>query len=156
MPPRRRRAVDGEEEDDGNANARKHDAMTSNKHDIAQMDDADNDTIAHLIPDLEDEQEDMARQVAEAPHLTKSRVQSIKESECAVVDPSVFHQGEHVLLSSPCDARRAQKALSFAVHEAPSHSRRNWMSKSTCLCHLRAKLESTSPSSSPISCPRSR
>lgn len=92
MPPRRRRAVDGEEDDDGNANARKHDAMTSNKHDIAQMDDADNDTIAHLIPDLEDEQEDMARQVAEAPHLTKSRVQSIKESACAVVDPSVFLQ----------------------------------------------------------------
>merc|ERR1711924_383050 len=43
-----------------------------------------NDTIANLIPDLEDEQEDMARQGAEAPHLTKSRVQSIKELDDAI------------------------------------------------------------------------
>jgi len=79
-PPRRRRAPDADD-DDEDENTRKHDAKTSsNKHDIAEINnDDDNDTIANLIPDLEDEQEDMARQVAEAPHLTKSRVQSIKE-----------------------------------------------------------------------------
>ena len=77
-PPRRRRAPDADD-DDEDENTRKHDAKTSsNKHDIAEINDDDNDTIANLIPDLEDEQEDMARQVAEAPHLTKSRVQSIK------------------------------------------------------------------------------
>lgn len=51
---------------------------SSNKHELAEIDDGDNDNITQLIPDLEDEQEDMARQVAEAPHLTKSRVMPIK------------------------------------------------------------------------------
>ncbi|KAL1514865.1 hypothetical protein AB1Y20_003948 [Prymnesium parvum] len=76
IAPRRRRGGD----DDGDETARKHDSMSSpNKHEIADMEEGDNDTIANLIPDLEDEQLDMARQVAEAPHLTKSRVQSIQE-----------------------------------------------------------------------------
>ena len=80
VPGRRRRAAADDDDDDDGANSKKHDSMTSsNKHDIAEINDDDNDTIANLIPDLEDEQEDMARQVAEAPQLTKSRVQSIKE-----------------------------------------------------------------------------
>ena len=61
-PPRRRRGLDGDNDD---ATANKHnDATTTNKHDIPEINDDDDDTIANLIPDLEDEQEDMARQVS--------------------------------------------------------------------------------------------
>lgn len=77
--PRRRRGLDGDSD-----SANKHnDTTTSNKHEIPEID-GDDDNVAALIPDLEDEQEDMARQVAEAPSLTKSRVQSIKELDDAI------------------------------------------------------------------------
>lgn len=84
IPPRRRRAVDGDDDDDDNANARKHETMSSGNKHLAEIDDQDNDTIANLIPDLEDEEYDMTKQVASAPHLTKSRVQSIKELDDAI------------------------------------------------------------------------
>lgn len=46
------------------------------KHDI----DSDDDNTAMMIPDLDEEQaEDITRQVAEAPGLKSSRVQTIKE-----------------------------------------------------------------------------
>lgn len=50
--------------------------QTRNKHD-SEEDDVDEETP--IIPDLEDDQEDMAKQVAAAPSLKSSRVQSIKE-----------------------------------------------------------------------------
>ena len=51
--------------------------VTHNQHD-------DSDGETPIIPDLEDEQEDMARQVAAAPNLQSSRVQSIKELDEAI------------------------------------------------------------------------
>mmetsp|Transcript_19718 Transcript_19718/g.33594 ORF Transcript_19718/g.33594 Transcript_19718/m.33594 type:complete len:214 (-) Transcript_19718:18-659(-) len=74
VPPRRRRSVT-DEEDGG---------IATKTSVIPDIDDDEDDGIANLIPDLEDEQEDMARQVAEAPHLTKSRVQSIAELDAAI------------------------------------------------------------------------
>ena len=46
-------------------------------HHIASMD--DDDSAPAFIPDLEDEEEDLGRQVAVAPSLKSSRVQTIME-----------------------------------------------------------------------------
>jgi hypothetical protein len=69
-PARRRRAPLEDEVDTS--------TVTRNQHD----DDSDGETP--IIPDLEDEQEDMARQVAAAPNLASSRVQNIKELDEAI------------------------------------------------------------------------
>jgi len=66
--PGRRRAAD----DDDDA----EEAPT--RHNIASMDD-DDDAAPSFIPDLEDEEEDLGRQVAVAPSLKTSRVQTIME-----------------------------------------------------------------------------
>jgi len=71
-PPRRRRSVEDETETG---------SMTTIRN---QHDDDGSDTETPIIPDLEDEQEDMARQVAAAPCLKSSRVQSIKELDEAI------------------------------------------------------------------------
>jgi len=55
--------------------------QTRNKHD-SEDEDPDEDTP--IIPDLEDDQEDMAKQVAAAPSLKSSRVQSIKELDLEI------------------------------------------------------------------------
>jgi len=71
--PRRRRAPEGEDEPVSGIR---------NKHD-EDDDDGDNDA-APFIPDLEDEAEDMARQVAAAPSLKSSRVQTMKELDAEI------------------------------------------------------------------------
>jgi hypothetical protein len=69
--PRRRRAAD--EEDDAPQE-------TKISHNPKHDQDSDDDGPAMMIPDLDEEQaEDITRQVAEAPSLKSSRVQTIKE-----------------------------------------------------------------------------
>ena len=68
-PGRRRRAMDADD-DEG-------DAPEPTRHAIASMD--DNDEPAGFIPDLEDEEEDLGKQLAVAPSLKSSRVQTIME-----------------------------------------------------------------------------
>ena len=64
----RRRAADDDDEQVEEAPTR---------HNIASMDDPDEETT--FIPDLEDEEEDLGKQVAVAPSLKSSRVQTIAE-----------------------------------------------------------------------------
>jgi len=66
---RRRGAADDDNEEEAEA---------PTQHRIASMDD-DDDTQAAFIPDLEDEEGDLGMQVAVAPSLQSSRVQTILE-----------------------------------------------------------------------------
>jgi len=65
--PRRRRAADDDDEP----------TEAPTKSAIASID--DDDEPASFIPDLEDEEEDLGKQVAVAPSLKSSRVQTIME-----------------------------------------------------------------------------
>lgn len=67
-PGRRRRAADNDDDEP--------EAPEPTRHAIASMDDEE---PAGFIPDLEDEEEDMGKQLAVAPSLKSSRVQTIME-----------------------------------------------------------------------------
>ena len=69
-PGRRRRAADNDDDEEAT------DAPEPTRHAIASMDD---DEPAGFIPDLEDEEEDLGKQLAVAPSLKSSRVQTIME-----------------------------------------------------------------------------
>ena len=84
---RRRRAVDADDEDEAPS------APEPTRHEIASMD--DNDEPTSFIPDLEDEEEDLGKQVAVAPSLKSSRVQTIMEldEEIDMALPSTSEAG---------------------------------------------------------------
>jgi len=71
-PSRRRRAADKNDDDDD-------DKPAPTMQSIGRMDDEEDEGGMSYIPDLEDEEEQISLQVAQAPSLKSSRVQTIME-----------------------------------------------------------------------------